>query len=74
MMVDVTPTYQSAVKSINEDIEKLTAALSLVSEVRIKAANANNEALAQTIRLIGGEIAWLQSKRTEANKYLSGGE
>lgn len=68
-MVDMISFYQESIRSIDEDIEKLTSALAIIDDVRLKLTN--NDNLEHMIKLLGGEIAWLQSKRKEAQEHLS---
>lgn len=69
-MVDMTSTYIAMVASIDEDIERLTVVLATVTDIRVNKRRDDDSNLEGAIRGIGGEIAWLQSKRSEANKYL----
>lgn len=67
-MVDMTSANRTAIESIDYDIERLTAASALVSEYILKTQRGDD--CEQAIQLLGGEVAWFQHKRSEAQEYL----
>lgn len=60
--------WESMIRRIDADVEKLQSALGILNHVWVGNPDPDN-AIIQSIKLIGGEIALLQRKRIEAEWY-----